>query len=123
MPNVVVAGAVLSCSHQGQARIPSGDSRLTVDGQAAVVRGQEVGISFTTGSPGVLVPCPVTTPAGSPSPCAATLAATAGISIKLTVGGLGVLLDTATGNATNPQDASATWSVSDPGQRKLTADG
>jgi hypothetical protein len=122
MANVVVASGVLSCSHQGRARLSSGDSRLTVDGQAAVVRGQEIGISFATGSPDVLVPCPFSTNAG-PSPCAATIAATAGISTKLTVGGLGVLLDTASGKATNPQDASAKWSVADPGQRKLTADG
>jgi hypothetical protein len=122
MANVVVVGGALSCSHQGRARLSSGDSRLTVDGQAVVVSGQEVGLSFATGSPGVLVPCPLTTNAG-PSPCAATIAATAGVSTMITVGGLGVLLDTATGTATNPQDASATWSVSDPGQRKLAAAG
>ncbi len=122
MPNVVVAGAVLACSHQGQTRLSAGDGRLTVDGQAAVVSGQEAGISFATGSPGVLVPCPLTTNAG-PSPCTATLAATSGVSTKLTVGALGVLLDTATGSATNPQDVSASWKISDPGQRKLTADG
>jgi hypothetical protein len=122
MPNVLVAGGVLACSHQGRAKLPTGDSRLTVDGQAAVVSGQEVGVSFAPGSPGLLTPCPFSTNAG-PSPCAATVAATAGLSTKLSVGGLGVLLDTATGTSTNPQDASATWSVSDPGQRKLTADG
>ncbi|WP_328524054.1 hypothetical protein [Kribbella sp. NBC_00359] len=121
MPNVLVVGGVLACSHQGRAKLSSGDSRLTVDGNDAVVRGQEVGISFATGSPGVEAPCPFSTNAG-PSPCAATLAATAGFSSKLTVGGVQVLLDTALGNATNPQDSSATWSVADPGQRKLTAD-
>lgn len=122
MPSVLVVGGVLACSHQGRAKLSSGDSRLTVDGKDAVVRGQEVGISFASGSPGVQSPCPFSTNAG-PSPCAATLAATAGVSSKLTVGGVGVLLDTASGNATNAQDSGATWSVSDPGQSKLTVDG
>jgi hypothetical protein len=122
MANVLVVGAILACSHQGQTRLRSGDSRLTVDGQAAVVSGQEVGVSFATGSPGVVVPCPLTTNAG-PSPCSATIAATGGVSTKLVVGGVGVLLDNAKGNATNANDPSASWSVSDPGQRKLTADG
>jgi hypothetical protein len=123
MPNVLVVGGVLACSHQGGAKVMTGDSRLTVDGQAALVSGQEVGISFASGSPGVLTPCPVTTPAGAPSPCAATLAATGGVSTKVSVGALGVLLDTAAGHATNAQDPNATWSVSDPGQHKLIADG
>ena len=122
MATVLVVGGVLACSHAGQARLSSGDSRLTVDQQASVVRGQEVGISFATGAPGVLVPCPFSTNAG-PSPCTATQAATEGISAKLTVGGLGVLLHNASGKATNAQDAGAKWKVMDPGQRKLTVDG
>lgn len=120
MADVVVTGGVLKCSHQGQAKLSSGDSRLTVDGKAAVVSGQEVGVSFADGSPGVTVPCPFTTNAGE-SPCTATSAATAGLSTKLLVGGLGVLLDTATGQTVNKPPA--TWSVADAGQSKLTADG
>jgi hypothetical protein len=122
MADVVVVGAVLACSHQGQAKLAAGDSRLTVDGQAVAVSGQEVGVSFAPGSPGLLTPCPFSTNAG-PSPCAATVAATAGVSRLVTVGGSGVLLSTATGTATNPQDPSATWSVTNPGQHKLAADG
>jgi hypothetical protein len=123
MAYVLVAGGVLACSHQGRARLAASDSRLTVDGHAVVVSGQEAGISFATGAPGVDAPCPITAPNGAPSPCTATLAATGGVSAKITVGGTGALLDSATGSATNAQDAGATWSVSDPGQRKLSADG
>lgn len=122
MAGVVVTGGVLTCSHKGRAKLSSGDSRLTVDGKAAVVSGHEVGVSFATGSPGVDVPCNFKTNAG-PSPCTATVAATAGVSTKLTVGGLGVLLDNATGTAVNTIDGSATWSVADAGQSKLTTDG
>lgn len=120
---VVVVGGVIKCSHQGRARLTSGDNRLEVDGNAVVVQGQEVGVSFATGLPTVMAPCPVTTPAGNPAPCTATVAATTGISTKLAVGGLGVLLDTASGNATNAQDPSATWSIDNAGQNKLEADG
>jgi hypothetical protein len=116
---VVVAGAVLACSHQGQAKVTTGSSQLKVDSNAVVVSGQEVGVSFASG-PGVVTPCPYATNAG-PSPCTATVAATAGVSTNLKVGGLGVLLDTATGSAINANDPNASWKVSDPGQSKLTA--
>ena len=46
--------------------------------------------------------------------------ATAGISTKIKVAGLGVLLETAHGNTTNPNDPSATWKISDAGQEKMT---
>jgi hypothetical protein len=51
------------------------------------------------------------------------MAATSGVSAKITVGGLGALLDTAQGKATNAQDPSATWSIDDAGQNKLQSDG
>lgn len=123
MANVVVAGGVLSCAHQGQVRLSSGDGRLTVDGNGAVLSGMEVGLSFAPGTPGVITPCPITSAGGSPAPCAGTLAATSGVSAKLTIGGLGVLLDSAGGNVPNPQLGNATWSVTSAGQAKLTVDG
>ncbi len=123
MAMVVSVGGIIKCSHGGQRRLTSGDSRLNVDGNNVVVQGQEIGLSFAPAPPVVITPCPVQTPAGNPSPCTATLAATSGISTKLTVGGLGVLLDTARGNATNAQDPSATWSIANAGQNKLEADG
>lgn len=121
MANIVVTGGIITCSHQGRVRFTSGDSRLEVDGNAAIVRGQEAGISFAPSSPGLLAPCTFTSGA-NPSPCTATMPATTGISAKLTVGNLGVLLDTANGNATNPNDPSATWSIDSAGQSKLETD-
>jgi hypothetical protein len=127
MASVVVVGGIAKCSHQGQVRFTSGDSRLDVDGNNVVVQGQEVGLSFApappsgAAPPGLIAPCPFSTAAG-PSPCAATLAATTGISTKVTVGNLGALLDTASGKATNPQDPSATWSIQSAGQSKLESD-
>jgi hypothetical protein len=122
MAFVVVTGAVIQCSHGGQARLTAGNAKLKVDGQAAVTAGQEAGISFAPGSPGLVVPCPKLANAGTPpppSPCAATLAATAGVSVKITVDGQGALLDNASGNATNTNDPGATWSVTSAGQTKL----
>jgi hypothetical protein len=118
MAMVVVAGAILRCSHLGSARLTIGDPHLSVDGRAAVTAGKELGISFAPGAPGVLTPCPFSTPAGA-SPCTATVAASAGVSTLLLVGGVGVLLDSAGGQAINANDPAATWSVLDPGQTRL----
>jgi hypothetical protein len=123
MANVVVKGGVLSCAHKGEVRLSSGDGRLSVDGNGAVLSGMEVGLSFALGAPGVTTPCPIQTAGGSPAPCAGTVAASSGVSAKLTVGGLGVLLDSAGGNVPNPQLGPATWSVASAGQAKLTVDG
>ena|SRR5918993_5180395 len=119
MANVVVLGGIIKCSHGGKAILTSGDSRLDVASKNVVLQGQEAGVSFAAGTP----MCPVQTPSGVPSPCTATIAATSGVSTKITVGGFGALLDTAQGNATNAQDPSATWSIDDAGQDKLESDG
>jgi hypothetical protein len=123
MPNVVVAGGMIQCSHKGSLQLSKGDSRLEIAGAAALTFGMETGLSFAPG-PGVLVPCPLPAPSGPPgsSPCTATLSATTGVSTQLTVGGLGVLLDNASGQATNPNDPSATWSVAQAGQTLVGVD-
>jgi hypothetical protein len=122
MPNVVVSGGVMQCSHKGTLQLSSGDSRLEISGAATLTKGMEVALSFAPGAPGVLAPCPYTSPSSAPSPCTATLAATSGVSSQLTVGALGVLLDNASGQATNANDPSATWSIADAGQTLISVD-
>jgi hypothetical protein len=117
MPQVLVAGATIQCTHFGLARLTGGDARLSVSNNGAITSGMEVGISFAPGSPAVITPCNFNT-GGNPSPCSATLAATAGFSTILAVGGTPVLLDTATGVATNTPPA--TWKVANPGQTLLS---
>jgi hypothetical protein len=122
MAQVLVAGGILQCSHQGQVKLSGGDARLNVSGQGAITFGMEVGISFAPGSPGMVSPCPFTDPkSGSPSPCTATMAAISGSSTLLTVGGTPVLLDSANGIATNTADPSATWKVSNAGQTLMSS--
>jgi hypothetical protein len=87
---------------------------MSVAGLGAVVSGMELGISFAT----TVTPCPHTS-GMNPSPCTATLAATAGISLRLSVDGLGVLLESAQGLATNANDPLASWSVLSAGQTIL----
>ncbi len=116
MANVVVVGGIIKCFHGGQVELTSGDSRLNVNGKTVLVKGQEVGLSFVMGSPGVIVGCPFMV-GNTKSPCKATKPATTGISLKLTVGGLGVLLNTAGGATTNTPPA--TWSIMNAGQNKL----
>jgi len=115
MPNVLVVGGMLKCSHGGMLTLSSGDARLQVSGAAAVTFGMEVGLSFAAGTP----PCTYTTPVGAPSPCSATLPALSGTSALLSVGDIPVLLDNASGLAVNAADPSAQWSVDSAGQTLL----
>ena len=43
-------------------------------------------------------------------------------STQLTIGDLGVLLDTASGRAANANDANATWSIAQAGQTIVSID-
>src|SRR5271165_5310992 len=120
MPNVVVVGGTIQCSHGGMVHLESGSDLFEIAGAAALTSGMEVGLSFAAGP----TPCP--NPNKSPPPltipCAATLAATKGVSTLLTVENLGVLLDSASGQAVNPADPSATWSVASAGQTLVAVD-
>jgi len=119
MPFVVVEGGVIQCSHGGQARLSSGSQKLKIGGHAALTAGMEVGIAFSAVvTPATPAPCPITTPGGNPSPCTATVAATAGVSTKITVDHQGVILDSAQGNTLNAQQPG-TWSVVSAGQTLL----
>lgn len=121
MPNVVVAGGVIQCSHTGQIKFSSGSGKLEVDGAGAITFGMEAGLSFATGAPGVIAPCLQTTPppASSPSPCTSS-PATAGVSTLMTIGGAGVLLSNAQGLCVNPADPNAKWSIAAPGETVLS---
>ena len=112
MPNVVVMGGKIKCSHGGEASLPRSSSKLTVKGVGVVVSGMEMGISFAA----TPVPCRHQV-GGSPSPCTATNPATSGISKKIRVNSLGVLLDTGRGQALN--SPMATWDLSEAGQNIL----
>jgi len=110
MPQMLVTGATIKCPHQGMAPVSGGDSRLAVSGNGAITSGMEVGITLTgctfpTSTPGAL-------------PCVSQ-AATAGLSTLLAVGGLPVLLDSATGLTSN----AVNWTVVDPGQQLLSVNG
>ena len=48
------------------------------------------------------------------------LAATAGVSTLLTIGGVGVLLSSAQGPCVNPADQSANWSIAPAGETVLS---
>jgi hypothetical protein len=120
MSFVVVKGATLRCSHGGQIQVNAGDPRLNVTDNGVLTSGMESGLSFAAGTP----PCnnTITTPAATPAPCV-TSPAVAGLALKLSVGGLSVLLDSANG-PTVPAALPAspgTWSVASPGQAKLEA--
>jgi len=123
MATVVVAGAMIKCTHGGTAKLSSGSSKMTVSGNGVVTSGMETGISFAPGSPAMVVPCPGFPTSAPPTPtfCVATLAATpSGVATKLTVDGMGALLDNASGQVSNVNDPSAQWSVTSAGQSLLT---
>ena len=122
MNKIVVVGGFVQCSHGGRARLTSGNGKLKIGGADVVVSGGEVGLSFlppeAPPTPDNPVPCPRKGPGTPPpsSPCSATVAAIKGVSTKMRVGGLGVLLDTASGQAVNASDPSARWTIADAGQ-------
>ena len=117
MPNVVVAGGIIQCSHGGQVQFSGGSSQLQISGAGAITFGMEAGLSYAPGSPGLTAPCPemTSTTPPSPSPCT-TLPATAGVSTLLTIGGVGVLLSDAQGQCINLADPSASWSIAAAGE-------
>ncbi len=123
MPDVVVSGGIIECSHGGQIKLSGGSSQLEVSAAQAITFGLEAGLSFAPGAPGVVSPCPklTTTTPPSPSPCTSS-PATAGVSTLLVIGGVGVLLDNANGLAVNAVDPSATWSIASSGQTLLSVD-
>jgi hypothetical protein len=125
MPNVVVAGGIIQCSHGGQIQFSGGASQLQVSGSGVITSGMEASLSFAQGAPGVTVPCPEMTkpppPATPvPSPCASS-PATAGVATLLMVGGAGALLSSAQGPCVNPaSSAPPTWSIASPGETLLS---
>lgn len=123
MPQVLVAGATLQCSHQGVVSLSGGSDQLVVSGNGAIVAGSEVGISFAPGAPGVMEPCTVVSGAGSPTPCSIVAPATSGLSTVLTLGEVPVLLDTAQGQAANVTTGPAPWRVGGAGQEVLNVSG
>jgi hypothetical protein len=123
MAMVLVAGATIKCTHGGICKLSQGTPKLTVGGNAVITSGMETKISFL-GGPNVVSPCPGFPLTAPPVPtfCIATLPADpSGVSSKLTVDGIGALLDNASGQATNVNDPSAKWSVISPGQSLLKA--
>ena len=124
MAKVDVTGAMIKCTHTGQFRLTSGDPRLAVSGNGAVLSGMEMGLAF--GSPAAplpgLAPCTAVNAAGTPAPCVTAVTLPAGLATKLAVGNKPVLLDSASGpTVTTAVGGPGTWSVSDPGQQKLEA--
>jgi len=125
MGTVVVQGAVIQCTHGGQLKLMSGDTRLAVTENGAVTSGMEAGLTFGSPNapvPGMISPCTAQTPppASAFVPCVTAAALPAGLATKLTVGNLPVLLDSASG-LTASGAGPGTWSVSNPGQQKLEA--
>jgi hypothetical protein len=115
---VAVLGGTLRCGHNGTVTVTTAKARLKVSGSDVLLTGEEVSLVFAT--------CPnqSTTTTPVPSPCLSQ-AVTAGTAAKLTVGGLPVLLASATGttlpSVTPSTSGPFTWSVSAAGQGRLTA--
>jgi len=123
MALVLVKGVIFQCSHAGQTKLSDGSAKLTVNNSGVITSGMEQGISFGPG-PDNLSPCTNTTTSSPPvlAPCQITAPAGVGVASKLTVGGVGVLLDSANGLTTNTQGAPpGTWKIANAGQTLLTA--
>lgn len=118
---VLVKGTILQCTHGGQLQLSAGDARLSVNGSGVITSGMEAGLTFgspTTPAAGMVSPCSAQTPSTPPVfvPCVTT-PATAGVSTKLTVGGMPALLENARGTTASGAGPGS-WSVSSAGQPK-----
>ena len=122
MAQILVAGARLKCKHSGILVLGGGHDKLSVSGNGAIAAGDELGLSFALGAPGVTTPCSSANPSGTPTPCLISAPATSGLSSLVSVDGLPVLLDSAGGQAANATDGPSPWSVADAGQQLLGAD-
>src|SRR4029450_934282 len=105
MQKVLTKAATVKCVHPGDVEVAASTSRLTVDGEAALVAGDLDGARIS----GCKLP-------SSPSsgPCATTVSAIPPPSTLLTVDGKAVLLDTTVGTTTSVPPG--TFSVQAAGQ-------
>ena len=114
MPLILVEGAILKCPHSGVVTLAGGKPALSVSGKGAIVSWNSNSLTFAG--------CVQVDASSKSSPCQLLTAVTQGESTKLSIGGVAVLLATASGLATNPAAPGATWSVGDSGQQILSAD-
>jgi hypothetical protein len=111
MPLVVTVGSTVQCAHGGTITLKSSQSKLTVDGNAALLATDIVGATISG--------CTVAA-SNSTAPCTTVASLIAGSATALGVGGTPVLLDSAKG-LTNGLPQPATWNVASAGQAKLKA--
>lgn len=112
MPLVLNASAVIRCVHgTGVVRPVPSQQRLKVDGQPVLL------LTDLIGAP--IAGCTNNDPPRGILPCLTVVSVTAGQARKLTVGGVPVLLDSASGvtSSTPP----GIFSVSSAGQSKVSA--
>ena len=112
MPKVLTKGSLLTCAHQGTIQLNPSQSKLKVDGQAALVDGDLVGAAISG----------CTTPAtNSSKPCTSVVSMIAGAALKLKVDGKGVLLEMANGQTDGLPAPGNIWNVQSAKQTKLDA--
>ncbi len=113
MPNILTAASVLQCIHGGSVKVQASQSKLQVDGQAALLQSDLLAATVSN--------CPNTNAAAGQTPCLKVTSILSGLSTDLLVDGQPVMLENATGltNATPPLPVM--WQVQAAGQTKLTA--
>jgi len=114
MAYVITESSSVACAHSGSVSL-TGTDKLKVAGAKAVLMESIPGASISA--------CTIVDdPNTSTLQCKTVVAATAGASTKLTVGGKAVALDTVTGTTSGtPPPTGATFSASSAGQQKLKA--
>lgn len=113
MAAVLTTGSRLVCPHGGSVSLGPGQSRLKIDGKAALVQSDVMGRSISGCT------TPLVTPPGTPSkPCQVVVSVIAGPTPKLTVGGQPVLLEHAQGLTDGVAPVPGTWRVQNAGQIK-----
>jgi len=117
MSLVLTEKSSLVCANQGAVRLNATQSKLLVAGAKVLVTGD------LTGAP--ISRCMTVTDTNTGAKqCMTITSARGGVSTKLKVAGMGVLLDSITGTTDGivpPPPGIQTWSVQNAGQSKLKA--
>ena len=111
MPNILTTGSTVKCAHGGTVTLKASQTKLTIDGQPALLALDLVGAPIPD--------CPIK-PAPGVAPCLAVTSVIAGTATTVIIDKMPVLLDTATG-LTNGVPQPAPWKVISAGQSKFEA--
>lgn len=114
---VLTQDSTVKCDHQGSVSLAAGQSKFKIGGKNVLIQGDMPG-------KGVSGCTTVTDGNTSTLQCASVLSGVGGVSSKITVNGVGVLIEGHGGQTNGTVGGTPqSWSVQNPNQSKVTVSG